>query len=307
MTAPTVTVPETAPATRTGGRPRRRSVSRRTRLIAWLFMVPLIVVNVTVILWPGAQSVYYSFTDWSGIGTGNWIGFGNYTRMLHDEEFISALKHNLVWTVVSLIAPMLLALLGAYLLSRVRRFQVLFRLAYFIPYTVATVVSAAVWENLLSPDSGLGNLLGVNFLGDQDLALGTVAGVNTWAFWGFLVVIFLASMQSVNPALYEAAALDGAGPFRQFVSITLPSIRPTLVFLVVQTIVWSFLAFDFVFILTQGGPAGATDVLSTLLYRNAFSNLEAGYASAIGVVMALFTAIVVITYQVLRRVRKWEA
>ncbi|BCB77994.1 sugar ABC transporter permease [Phytohabitans flavus] len=307
MTAPTATLPKAAPATRPGSRPRRRRVSHRTRLVAWLFMLPLVASNVTVILWPAVQSVYYSFTDWSGVGSGQWIGFDNYTRMLGDEEFKSALYHNLIWTAVSLVVPMTLGLFGAYLLSRVRRYQVLFRLAYFIPYTVATVVSAAVWQTLLSPDNGLGSVFGVNFLGDQDLALGTVAMVNTWAFWGFLVVIFLASMQSVNPALYEAAALDGAGPFRQFVSITLPSIRPTLVFLVVQTIIWSFLAFDFVFILTQGGPAGATDVLSTLLYRNAFANLEAGYASAIGVVMALFTAIVVITYQVLRRVRKWEA
>jgi raffinose/stachyose/melibiose transport system permease protein len=114
-------------------------------------------------------------------------------------------------------------------------------------------------------------------------------------------------MQSVDPALYEASALDGASPWRQFRSITLPGIRPTLVFLVVQTIIWSFLAFDFVYILTQGGPAGATDVLSTLLYRNAFSNLEAGYASAIGVVMALFSAVVVVGYQVIRRVRQWDA
>ncbi|WP_433380984.1 carbohydrate ABC transporter permease [Actinoplanes sp. CA-142083] len=260
-------------------------------------------VNLAVILVPAAEAVWYSFTDWAGVGGANWIGLGNYTRMFGDPEFRSALGHTIVWTVISLVMPMVLGLLGAYLLSRVRRFQVLFRLAYFIPYTVASVVSAAVWKNLLSPDSGIGP----NFLGDKDLALGSVAVVNTWAFWGFLVVVFLASMQSVDPALYEASALDGASPWRQFRSITLPGIRPTLVFLVVQTIIWSFLAFDFVYILTQGGPAGATDVLSTLLYRNAFSNLEAGYASAIGVVMALFSAVVVLVYQFLRRVRKWDA
>ncbi|MET7402326.1 sugar ABC transporter permease [Dactylosporangium sp. NPDC005572] len=280
---------------------------RRAALIAWLFMLPLVAVNATVILVPATEAVWYSFTDWSGIGGANWIGLDNYTRMAGDPEFRSALWHNLVWTVVSLLMPMALGLLGAYLLARVRRFQVLFRLAYFIPYTVASVVSAAIWKNLLSPDAGLGSLLGLNFLGDPDLALGSVAVVNTWAFWGFLVVVFLAAMQSVPPALYEASALDGASPWRQFVSITLPSIRPTMVFLVVQTVIWSFLAFDFVYILTQGGPAGATDLLSTLLYRNAFSNLEAGYASAIGVVMALFSAVVVVGYQILRKLRRWEA
>jgi raffinose/stachyose/melibiose transport system permease protein len=277
-------------------------VSRR-QTTAWLFMLPLAAVNIGVIMVPAIEAIYYSFTDWAGLGAAGWIGLGNYTRMAGDEEFRNALGHTLIWTVISLIMPMILGLTGAYLLSRVKRFQVLFRLAYFIPYTVASVVSAAVWKNLLSPDSGLGP----NFLGDSDLALGSVAVVNTWAFWGFLVVVFLASMQSVDPSLYEASSLDGATPWRQFRSITLPGIRPTLVFLVVQTIIWSFLAFDFVYILTQGGPAGATDVLSTLLYRNAFSNLEAGYASAIGVVMALVSAVIVVGYQTLKKVRRWDA
>jgi raffinose/stachyose/melibiose transport system permease protein len=270
-------------------------------------MLPLVILNSVVIVVPSMLSVWYSFTDWTGLGPANFIGLDNYSRMFSDDEFRSALAHNLVWTAISLVVPMALGLLGAYLLSRITRFQLLFRLAYFIPYTVASVVSAAVWKNLLSPDHGVGSFLGVNFLGSQSLALPSVAMVNTWAFWGFLVVVFLASMQSVNPALYEAAALDGAGPLRQFVSITIPSIRPTLVFLVVQTVIWSFLAFDFVYILTQGGPGGATDVLSTLMYRNAFSNLEAGYASAIGVVMAILSGSVVIVYQYLRKARGWEA
>jgi raffinose/stachyose/melibiose transport system permease protein len=292
-----------------GRSPRKRGsgVRRRVVRIAWLFMLPLALVNTLVIVVPSAQAVYYSFTDWTGLGAADFIGLDNYLRMLSDDEFKQALAHNLIWTAISLVVPMFLGLLGAYLLSRISRFQLLFRLAYFIPYTVASVVSAAVWKNLLSPDNGVGAFLGVNFLGSTALALPSVAMVNTWAFWGFLVIVFLASMQSVNPALYEAAALDGAGPLRQFASITIPSIRPTLVFLVVQTIIWSFLAFDFVYILTQGGPAGATDVLSTLMYRSAFSNLEAGYASAIGVVMALFSGVVVAVYQYLRKARGWEA
>lgn len=269
-------------------------------------MLPLILINVFVVLVPSLSSVYYSFTDWSGIGEANFIGLDNYTAMASDPEFLNALWHNLIWTAFFLIVPMSMGLFGAYALTRVTRFRMLFRVAYFVPYIVASVVSAAIWRILLSPDSGIGALLGVNFLGDRNLALGSVAFVNNWAWWGFLVIVFLASMQGINPSLYEAASMDGAGPTRQFFSITLPSIRPTFAFLGLMTIIWSFLSFDYVYILTQGGPAGSTDVLSTLLYRNAFGNLEAGYASAIGVVMALISGVVVAAYLIIRKTRNWE-
>ena len=104
----------------------------------------------------------------------------------------------------------------------------------------------------------------------------------------------------------QASALDGAGPLRQFWSITLPSIRPTFMFLGLMTIIWSFLSFDYVYILTQGGPAGATDVMATLLYRDAFSSRQGGYASAIGVVMALISAVVVTVYLYLRKRKGWD-
>jgi raffinose/stachyose/melibiose transport system permease protein len=277
-------------------------------------MAPLLLVNVLVIAVPGALSVWYSFTDWSGLGSAKFIGLDNYVRLFGDPEFQAALLHNLLWTVFFLTVPMAMGLFGAFLLSRIRRFQILFRVAYFIPYVVATVVSGAIWETLLSPDQGISGglakmglpwLQGVNFLGDRHLALGTVAFVNTWQWWGFLVVVFLSSMQAVNPALYEAARLDGANAWQEFWHVTLPGIRPTLMFLALMTIIWSFLIFDYIYILTQGGPAGSTDVLGTLLYRNAFANQEAGYAASIGVVMALISMIAVSGFLYLRR-RGWD-
>ena len=171
---------------------------------------------------------------------------------------------------------------------------------------MASVVNASIWRSILDPDSGLGHLLNLNPLGDPNLALWSVEFVNNWAWWGFLVVVFLAAMQGVDPKLYEAAAIDGAGATRQFFAVTLPGIRPTFAFLGLMTIIWSFLAFDYVYILTQGGPAGSTDLLSTVLYRDAFANLQGGYACAIGVVMALISGVVVGTYLVVRRARRWE-
>jgi raffinose/stachyose/melibiose transport system permease protein len=269
-------------------------------------MLPLVVVNALVIIGPSAMSVYYSFTDWSGIGGANFVGLDNYTKLFSDPDFRNGLWHNVYWTIIFLTVPMIMGLLGAYLLSRIHRFQTLFRTLYFIPYIVATVVSSAIWSNLLSPDAGIGKLLGVNFLGNRHYALTSVAQINNWSWWGFVLVIFFSAMRSVDPTLYEAASLDGATPWRQYLHVTLPEIRPTVMFLGLMTIIWSFLVFDYIFILTQGGPAGATDVLGTVLYRDAFSNQEAGYAAAIGIVISLLSAVVVACYLYLRRRRGWE-
>lgn len=295
-------------------RPAAKAAARRRALVAWAFMAPLLTVNLVVIAGPAALSVFYSFTDWSGIGGWSFIGLQNYLRLVEDQEFVTALQHNLAWTAFFLVVPMSMALLGAFLLSRIRRLQMFFRLAYFLPYVVATVVSGAIWSNLLAPGQGVTALAGslglstiaeLNFFGNPDLALGAVAFVNNWQWWGFLVVIFLAAMQTVEPALYEAAKLDGANPLQEFWHITLPAIRPTVVFLMLMTVIWSFLIFDYIYILTQGGPGGSTDVLGTLLYRTAFTNLEAGYAASIGVVLGLISLVFVSTYLYLKR-RGWE-
>lgn len=297
-------------------RPTARSQRRsRRRLAGWLFILPLFTVNILVIAGPALMSVVYSFTDWDGLNTPAFVGLDNYVALYGDAGFRSALWHNLLWTAFFLTVPMAMGLLGAYLLSQIRRFQMVFRLLFFVPYVVATVVSTSVWRQILNPTVGIGSALEgmgipllaeVNFLGDGDLALGAIAVINNWQWWGFLMLLFLAAMRSVDPSLYEAARLDGAGKWREFWHITLPGIRPTFVFLFLMTIIWSFLVFDYVYILTQGGPAGATDVLSTVLYRSAFSEQRAGYASAIGVVLALISAVTVGGYLLLRKRLKWD-
>jgi raffinose/stachyose/melibiose transport system permease protein len=277
----------------------------RRGLIGWAFMLPLVVVNALVVLGPSLAAVYFSLTDWSGIGRAHWVGLDNYLELAGDPEFGTALWHNILWTAFFLVVPMAMGLFGAFALTRIRRGRLLLRVVYFVPYIVASVVTSAIWKNLLSPDLGIGRMLHVNVLGNIHLALPAVEIVNNWAWWGFLVVVFLAAMRDVNPNLYEAAALDGAGTFGQFWHVTLPSIRPTFLFLGLMTIIWSFLSFDYVYVLTQGGPAGSTDLLSTLLYRDAFGELRAGYASAIGVVMALISAVVVIGYLAVRKRKDW--
>jgi raffinose/stachyose/melibiose transport system permease protein len=287
---------------------------RRRRMVAWLFMLPLVVVNVLVILGPSVATIYYSFTDWSGLGPAEFVGLQNYRDILTDGDFYAAMWHNVVWTILFLTVPISMGLLGAFLLSQITRFQIFFRVAYFVPYVVASVVNAALWQNILDPDRGIGSALasvgipyldGVSFFGSQILALPSVAGVNIWAWWGFLVLLFLTALQSVDAQLYEAAKIDGAGRWQQFVNVTLPGIRPTLVFVVLLTIINSLLVFDYVYIITRGGPAGASEVVGTLMYKEAFERFEAGYASAMGLGLSFVSGVIVLVFIVLRR-RGWE-
>jgi len=290
----------------------RLPARRRKALIAWLFMLPLLAVNVLVIVGPATESVYYSFTNWTGIGGAKFIGITNFRTMFTSGDFWTAMLHNILWTAFFLVVPISMGLAGAFMLSRIRRFQMLFRVLYFIPYMLATIISAVVWENLLSPTNGVGVGLGnwgihafENFLGDPHLALPTVAFVNNWQWWGFLVVMFLAAMSGINPALYEAARIDGASAWQEFWRITLPSIRPTLMFLALMTIIWSFLIFDYIYIMTQGGPADTTQVVGTLMYQEAFQDQAAGYASAMGLTLGFISICVVAVYIRLRK-RGWN-
>jgi raffinose/stachyose/melibiose transport system permease protein len=285
----------------------RRRLARRRALVAWGFLAPLLILNVIVVLGPSIATVYYSFTDWSGIGPANFIGLGNYTQAIKDPAVHEALLHNAIWFMLFLTVPMIFGMLGAHLINRVRRFQMLYRTLFFIPYVTASVVNAAIWKMLLSPDSGLAHQLGFNqaWLGDTKTSLYAVNFVVDWHWWGFLAVIFFAAMQGVDPQLYEAAKLDGANSWQQFKSVTLPGIRPTMIFIVLMTVIWSLKAFDYIFIMTHGGPANSSDVVSTLMYDQAFNNYSAGYAAALGLSMTVITGIVLAVYSFLRK-KGWE-
>jgi raffinose/stachyose/melibiose transport system permease protein len=293
---------------------RRSPRQRKRALVAWMFMLPLVLVNLLVIVGPAIATIYYSFTEWSGIGPAEFVGLQNYRQMLTSGEFYGALLHNIIWTGIFLTVPISMGLLGAFLLSQITRFQMLFRVVYFIPYVIASVVNASIWENLLDPERGIGPALaqvgipfldGVAFFGDPQLALPSVAFVDNWHWWGFVLVLFLTAMQSVDRELYDAAKVDGANRWHQFRHVTIPGIRPTLVFVVMMTIIWSLLVFDYIYIITQGGPAGATEVVATLMYKEAFARFEAGYAAALGLGMSFVSGLVVVIFVYLRR-RGWE-
>jgi raffinose/stachyose/melibiose transport system permease protein len=291
-----------------------RKLIFRKRIVPWLFVVPILLIHVIVMIGPSLSAFYYALTDWSGIGKANFIGLDNFRRLLfEDMAFRQAFRNNLLWLSLFLTIPFAIALLAASLLAPIRRGGMVFRTALFIPYILPSVITASIWRSLLSPTLGIGAQLakigvpGLDqaFLGNPNTALFAVAFIDNWHWWGFLMVLLLTAMQTVSPELYDAARIDGANRWQAFRHVTIPGIRPTLVFLILMTAIWSFLVFDYIWILTQGGPAGASEVLGTLVVKNAINRFQAGYAAAIGLTMSLFAGISIGIFVLLRR-RGWE-
>jgi raffinose/stachyose/melibiose transport system permease protein len=295
-------------------RARSRKRIFRRAVLPWLFIAPILLLHLFVVIGPSLAAVYYSLTSWSGMGAAEFIGLENYrTLLFEDQSYRLALRNNLTWLAFFMTIPFVVALVTAGLLAPVRRGGMFFRTALFLPYILPSVISASIWRNLLSPRVGIGAQLSkmgiegfdVAYLGRPDTALLSIAFVDNWHFWGFLMVLFLAAMQNISPDLYDAAKIDGANRRQEFRHVTIPGIRPTLVFMLMMVAIWSFLAFEYIWILTQGGPAGSSEVLAVLVYKEAFNRFEAGYAAAIGLTMSFFAGLIIGLFVFLRR-RGWE-
>jgi raffinose/stachyose/melibiose transport system permease protein len=283
-------------------------------VIPWLFLLPILILHAFVVLFPAIQGIYYAFTDWSGIGRAEFVGLQNFVTMFTtDKAFQAALGRNLQWMVFFLIVPFALALFTASLLARVKRGSMFYRTALFMPYILPSIVTATIWRYLYNPRFGIGAQLAnigirgldVALLGRPESALWAIAFADNWHYWGFLMVLFLTAMQSIPIELYDAAKVDGANRFQEFWNVTLPGIRPVLLFMVMMSMIWSFLVFEYIWILTQGGPGGTSEVLGVVIYKNAFQRFEAGYAAAQGMTITLFAGLVVGLFLFLRR-RGWD-
>lgn len=285
----------------------------RKQVLPWLFIAPITLLHLVVVVGPSLSGVYYALTDWSGYGAAEFIGLQNFRDLLSDRNFRLAFQHNIWWLLFFVTVPFILALLVATLLSQVRRGAMVMRTAFFVPYILPSVVAAFIWRMLYNPDLGVGAQLakigipGLDhaYLGDKNLALAAIMFADNWHWWGFLMILFLTAMQNIPTDLYNAAQIDGANRWQEFRHVTLPGIRPTLLFMLMMTAIWSFLGFDYVWILTEGGPAGSSELVATFLYKQAFQRFEAGYAAAIGITISAIAGLIAISFALLRR-RGWE-
>ena len=293
------------------------SVRRRRHPSYWLYLIPSGLLFTVVIGAPFVASIVLSFTRWQGIGTPTWIGFENYQRLFKDERFWQSFEHNLVLILAMAVIPTLLGLiLASVLFDFVGRFYgartaSTLRAAFYLPQVLPVAVAGVVWTWILNPTAGALNAIleavglpGQDWLGDESLALPSVGGILVWLQIGYPVVIFMAGLQRVDPSLYEAAEIDGAGWWRKFRHITIPQIRPEIFVVLLTCTIAALKVFGPIYVLTRGGPGGATSVPSYFSYQNFFQKTQVGYGSAIATVLTL--VIVGVTFLFLRAQNRGE-
>jgi len=277
------------------------------------FLFPPIALYLTFVLYPYLRAMYVSLTRWRGLTPNpEFIGLANFAKMLHDQYFWNALKHNIIYLFTLPIIIIAIGLFMAFLLTQGVRFANFYRIVFFFPQVMSVVAIGVLWSFVYHPTLGILNaflkLIGIQsppvWLGNPSTALGAVGAVVVWQTVGFYMVLFIAGMESIPITFYEAALIDGATQWQLFWKITLPllwdTVRTALVFLAIGAIDM----FTIVQTMTEGGPSRATDVLATYLYESAFLNSEFGYATAIAVSMFLLVLTLSI---ILMRVTQREA
>ena len=279
---------------------RVASNDRRHATPPWWFALPAMLLFTFVVLVPSARGIYYAFTDWDGLDPSlSFIGLDNFRQMSRDPDAVQAIRHTLLIAVSITIIQNGVGLLLALGVNTMIRSRNVLRVFLFAPAVITPIVTAYLWRNLLGPDGAVNSLLSAvvlsswqqDWLGDPQLALWSVVGVIVWQFAGYSMVIFLAGLQSVPREIYEAADMDGAGPVRRFWSVTRPLLAPAFTINLMLSIIGGIKLFDQVYALTNGGPGHATDTISTLIYKDAFTLGEFGYSIALAVVLTLIVAV----------------
>jgi multiple sugar transport system permease protein len=277
----------------------------RQDLIGWSFAAPFMILFGTFLALPILAAFALSFTSFglrdldNPIGT-SVVGIQNYADLLGDPKFWKSLGNTIYFVVVGVPLTLAIGLVIANALSRgITRFRTAFRVGYYLPVITSIVAIAVVWRFLLNPDIGLINLLignlgidGPDWLASPTLAMPSIIAMAVWRNVGFAMVVFIAGMQAIPAVLYEAASIDGAGRWQAFRYVTLPMLRPTILFMLVITTIGYLQLFEEPFVMTEGGPIDATLSVTMYMYQQGFAFFHQGYASAIAYVLFVIVAIV---------------
>ncbi|MFC3799113.1 carbohydrate ABC transporter permease [Cohnella sp. GCM10012308] len=277
-----------------------------------LFILPALVLFAAFIFIPLLYGLFMSFTDYGGFNLKpNFTGWDNYRKLLQDDYFAVSLKNNLIYTLLFVPLTAAFALFSAMALNAVLHLRRYLRMAFYFPQITSMVSVAIVWGLLLNPIRGPVNQVlkafGIahppEWLMSSQWALIAVVIVAVWKSFGYYMIILLAGIQGIPEYLYESAKLDGAGAFKRFLYVTLPSLSPTLFMVLVLTVINSFQVFDLVSVMTDGGPGRSTNVLVFRIYQEAFVHYRMGYAAAMSAV--LFLIIMVVSIVQFRLEKKW--
>lgn len=294
-------------------RKRISGIEKQKRIAAYVLVLPTLVLFLVFRIFPVFYSFYLSLSNWKLLNPNrDFVGMGNYIKLITDPGFWNSLKITMFFALLTV--PILTGLgLGVALLFNTNkvRFPSFCKAVWFAPVVTMTVAAAIVWEWLYEPQFGIINyifsLVGLSkqsWLLDKNLALFSIAIMNIWQQVGFSMIILLAGLQSIPEVYYEAAKIDGVNRFHCLKDITLPLLKPTMLFIVIITTIRGLQVFDQVYVMTAGGPINRTKVAVLYIYETGFTFQKAGYASAMA--MVLFGIILIITLLQLKVTRQWQ-
>lgn len=278
--------------------------ARPLRSPGWLYVAPAIALFGFFVAYPVVNTVTLSFYDLDGIsGYQAWIGLDNYREMLGglDPYFWLGVRNTVLWSVVTVPLQLIIGLILALILDSAVRGRTAYRAAFFMPAVLSSAVISFAWGWIYSPQDGgatrfiqaLGGS-GQTWLADTGTAIWAAIGVSAWRYSGLIMLFYLAAMQMIPRDYYEAAAIDGAGWRQRVRHITLPQLLPTTVLLVLFGVIGALREFEVIYLMTRGGPAHATDLMSIQIFDQAFNQSRPGYGAAISTALLLFTALLAI-------------
>lgn len=284
---------------------RRRAAESAT---AWTFVSPAVLIILGLSVVPIIWSLLLSFRADDLVTPSRWVGLDNYRALAQDPHFSQAVHNTLLYTALYVPASMVAGLLLALALNRRIRFVGFYRTLFFVPFVVSSAAQGVLFSFILDPQFGAANAvlhhLGIpaqGFLNDPSQALLVLVAISLWSGTGFCMVIYLAALQDVPASLTEAARLDGAGRFQILRHVTLPTLRPVSVFLLLWQTIEALQTFDLVYVTTKGGPLGSTAVIVYFIWEQAFKNATAGYGAASAYVLAAALGLIGLIFQIARR------
>ena len=289
----------------------RRRLYRGEALTALLFILPSLIGFTVFYAVPAIRGLWISFTNWDLLRPAKFIGIENYVKLFQDKEFWNALSVTIYYVLLNIPLQTVLAMIIAVMMYRLTK-SMLIRALIILPWLMPPVVVGLIWLWLLDPNIGIVNVtlkaLGlpmIAFLGLPQWAMPSIAMINIWEYVGYTALLIFAGLQSIPGSVYEAASIDGASESQTFWKVTVPLLRPVLVFVVVTSVIGSFQIFDTIAITTKGGPVNATKVMNWYIYEQAFSRFNMGYATTIFII--LFAILIFVSMVQMRIMRAGES
>jgi ABC-type sugar transport system permease subunit len=275
------------------------------KLTPWLFLIVPLVIYLIWVIGPMFYTFYLSLTNWDGISTPDFINFRNYERLFRDPVFKISLQNNLKWILSFITIPVVAGLGLAMALNRAIPGDRFFKASFYAPMVLSLVVCGLIWGWMYQPANGLINetlraigldSLAQGWLSDTDLVMWSIIVVAIWRQVGYVMVLYLAGLQGVDPGLVDASKVDGCNAWQTFRHVIFPLLAPVTVIVVTISIIDSLRAFDLVSVMTRGGPYNSSSVLANFMYIEAFNNYKMGYGAAISVILFLISLVFIFIY-----------